>query len=148
MAGFCDPTVGCIGGPALLDYQKQERPPWLWGDLQGLLSGYELPYIEPTPITKMTEFPVGCNMDFRREVFSEVGLFRNNLDRCGDQVLAAGDTEMIGRVHKAGWKVMYLPEAQVRHLVAPERLKKEYIYRIGRGLAKTHILLTADPRPI
>ncbi|MBE7474449.1 MAG: glycosyltransferase family 2 protein [Anaerolineales bacterium] len=147
LKGFCDPSVGCIGGPALLDYQGQERPPWLKGDLQGLLSGYELPYNKPAVISKVAEFPFGCNMAFRKKVFSEVGLFRTNLDRCGDQVLAAGDTEMIGRVHKAGWKVLYLPQAQVRHLVAPERLKKEYIYRIGKGLATTHILLTADPRP-
>lgn len=145
MKGFLDPAVGCVGGPAVLDYQGQERPPWLHADLQGLLSGYMLPYLEPVSVSKIAEFPFGCNMAFRRTVFKDVGLFRIDLDRSGKQVLAAGDTEMISRVHAAGWKVMYLPQAQVHHLVAPERLKKEYIYRIGRGLAGSHILLTASP---
>jgi glycosyltransferase involved in cell wall biosynthesis len=145
--GFVDPIVGCVGGPAILEYQGQERPPWLQADLQGLLSGYELPYGEPTSICKVAEFPFGCNMAFRKKVLNEMGFFRTDLDRSGNQVLAAGDTEMITRVYEAGWKVMYLPQAQVSHLVAPERLQKGYIYRIGKGLAKSHVLLTADPRP-
>jgi glycosyltransferase involved in cell wall biosynthesis len=144
--GFNDPAVGCAGGPAILDYQGQERPSWLKGDLQGLLSGYQLSYHEPTPITKYAEFPFGCNMAFRKKVLVELGSFRTDLDRSGDEVLAAGDTEMCNRVYKDGWKVMYLPEAQVRHIVAPERLKKSYIYRIGRGLAASHVILTSDPR--
>ncbi|MBP1685796.1 MAG: glycosyl transferase family 2 [Deltaproteobacteria bacterium] len=144
--GFLDPAVGCVGGPAILDYQGRERPPWLRADLQGLLSGYALPYVEPTGVSEVSEFPFGCNMAFRRKIIDEVGVFRADLDRLGHQLLAAGDTEMIARVHRAGWKVLYVPEAQVRHLVAPERLKKEYIYQVGLGLARSHVLLTADPR--
>lgn len=147
LSEFRDPTIGCFGGPALLNYQGQERPKWLKGDLQGLLSGYVLPYTKPTLVSKVAEFPFGCNMAFRKEVFNELGFFRTDLDRSGNQVLAAGDTEMIARAHKTGWKVMYLPEAQVSHLVAPERLKKEYIYLIGRGLAQSHVLITEDSRP-
>jgi glycosyltransferase involved in cell wall biosynthesis len=147
LEGVADPTVGCVGGPAMLDYRGQERPPWLLGELQGLLSGYKLPYTEPTSLSSVEEFPFGCNMAFRRGVFADLGPFRTDLDRVGGEVLAAGDTDMIGRVKKAGWKVLYLPNAIVRHLVAPERLKKSHIYRIGRGLAASHVILTSDPRP-
>jgi glycosyltransferase involved in cell wall biosynthesis len=146
LAGFADPAVGCAGGPAIPDYQGRERPPWLQGDLQGLLSGYKLPYTEPTLISSVAEFPFGCNMAFRARLFSDLGRFRTDLDRAGGQVLAAGDTEMIARVHRAGWRVIYLPTATVRHLVAPERLEKPYIYRVGRGLAASHVILTSDPR--
>lgn len=147
LEGFTDPTVGCVGGPAILDYQGQKRPPWLHGDLQGLLSGYRLPYTKPTPVSSVHEFPFGCNMAFRRRLFNDLGPLRTDLGRSGDKVLAAEDTEMIERVHKAGWKVVYLPKATVRHIVAPEQLNKSYIYRIGRGLAASHVILTSDPRP-
>jgi glycosyltransferase involved in cell wall biosynthesis len=147
MEGFVDPSVGCVGGPSILDYQEQERPPWLHGDLQGLLSGYGLPFSEPTQVSAWDQLPLSCNMAFRRILFTEMGLFRADLDRLGGQVLAAGDTEMADRVCKAGWKVMYLPDAVVRHIVAPERLRKSHIYRIGRGLATSHIILTSDSRP-
>lgn len=144
--GFADPTVGCAGGLAILGYQGQARPPWLQGDLQGLLNGYKLPYNEPTAVSSWTEFPYGCNMAFRRSVLADVGLFRLDLGPSGSVRLLGGETELIGRVHNAGWKIMYLPDPMVRHLVAPERLEKSYIYHTGRGLAATHVILTRDPR--
>jgi GT2 family glycosyltransferase len=144
---FNDPKVGCVGGPSIPDFQGQQVPFWLQGDLQGLLSGYRLPYTKPTPISRWDQFPLSCNMAIRRSIFSDLGCFRTDLDRSGGQVLAAGDTEMADRIYRAGWKVIYVPYAPVRHLVPPERLTKEHIYRIGRGLAESHIILTSDPRP-
>jgi GT2 family glycosyltransferase len=83
-------------------------------------------------------------MAIRKKLFDELGYFRVDLDRSGDQALAAGDTEMADRIHKAGWKVIYVPDAPVNHLVPPGRLTKKHMYRIGRGLAKSHIILTSD----
>jgi glycosyltransferase involved in cell wall biosynthesis len=144
--GFADEAVGCVGGPSILDYQGQERPPWLRGDLQGLLSGYTLPYTKPTPVSRWDQLPLSCNMAIRQSLFTDLGFLRTDLDRSGGQVLAAADTEIADRINKAGWKVMYVPDAPVRHLVAPERLDKKHIYRIGQGLAASHIILTSDPR--
>jgi GT2 family glycosyltransferase len=142
-AGFADPGVGCVGGPAILDFQGRERPPWLLGDLQGLLSGYGLLYTEPTAISKIAEYPFLCNMAVRRSVLAEVGSFRPDLGRSGGSLLAGEETELVDRMYKAGWRVMYLPDAKVWHLVAPERLDKQYIYRVGMGLAATHVYLTS-----
>lgn len=145
---FSDPQVGCAGGPSILDYQGHPIPDWLKGDLKVYLSAYGLPYEEPTQVSEWKFFPLSCNLAIRRCLFNSLGYFRTDLDRSGNQVLAAGDTEMIARIHRAGWKVMYVPDAKVNHLVSPNRLKKEHIYRIGRGLAKSHILLTADRNPL
>jgi glycosyltransferase involved in cell wall biosynthesis len=147
LIGFEDPSIGCVGGPSILDYQGQQIPSWLSGDLQAHLSAYGLPYTEPTQVTYWEHFPLSCNMAIRKNVFRDLGRFRVDLDRSGGQVLAAGDTEMASRIHKAGLKVVYLPNATVRHIVPKERLKKSHIYRICRGLAISHILLTTDPRP-
>jgi glycosyltransferase involved in cell wall biosynthesis len=144
LKGFLDPTVGCVGGPSILDFRDLERPKWLHGDLQGLLSGYSLPFDQPTVVTLWEHYPLSCNLAVRRKLFASVGLFRLDLDRSGNQVLAAGDTELVDRVSKAGWKVVYLPDAQVNHIVTPERLKKSHIYRIGYGLASSHIILTSE----
>ena len=144
---FADADVGCAGGPIELDYQGQERPPWFQGSLQGLLSGRKLPYDEPTPLSSITEFPFGCNMAFRRSVFADLGLFRTDLGPSGGRRLVGEETEMIERVHSAGWNIMYLPDASVRHLVPPERLRKSYIYRAGWALAASHVILTRDHRP-
>jgi glucosyl-dolichyl phosphate glucuronosyltransferase len=145
---FSDLTVGCVGGQSIPDFQGQEVPDWLQGDLQGLLSGYTLPFSEPTQLVYWEQFPLSCNMAIRRKLFDELGYFRTDLDRKGNQALAAGDTEMAERIHKAGWKVIYIPDAPVNHLVPPNRLTKAHIYRIGRGLAESHIILTFDRNPL
>ena len=76
LAVFDDPGVGCAGGPSLLDFQGQNIPPWLCGDLQGLLSGYSLPYARPTPVSRWEELPLSCNMAIRRIMFTNLGFFR------------------------------------------------------------------------
>lgn len=144
---FSDPTVGCTGGPSIPDFQGQQIPNWLQGDLQGLLSGYGLPFTEPTQVSRWEHYPLSCNMAIRKRLFDELGNFRTDLDRTGNQALAAGDTEMADRINKAGWKVIYVPDAPVNHLVPPDRLTKAHIYRIGRGLAESHIILTGDRNP-
>lgn len=141
---FSDLRVGCAGGPSYLDYQGQPVPDWLQGDLKVHLSAYGLPYTETTELWRWDHYPYGCNMAIRKSLFEQLGYLRTDLDRSGNQVLAAGDTEMVDRIHKAGWKVMYVPDAPVRHLVTPNRITKEHVYRIGRGLAESHIILTTD----
>jgi glycosyltransferase involved in cell wall biosynthesis len=147
LAAFADPSVGCAGGPMFLDYQGQEPPQYLHGELQGLLGGFALPHQAPVEVSTWTEFPWGGNMAFRRSVFAETGLFRVDLGPAGGRRLTAEETELISRVHKQGWKVLYLPQASVRHLVPPERLQKEHLYYVGTGFAATHVVLTADSRP-
>lgn len=139
---FGEPDVACAGGPIDLDYHGQERPPYLQGDLQGLLGAFELPYDRPTAVSEWTELPWGSNMAFRREVFSEVGLFRTDLGPRGDRRLSAEETEFIDRVRRCGGKVMYVPGARVTHSVPPERLTRAYLYRVGRSLAASHVILT------
>ena len=146
LEAFKDKSIGCIGGPAILDYQGQHIPKWLTGDLQGLLSGYELPYEEPTVINTWDKFPFSCNLAIRKSVLDEVGLFRTDLGRSGGNLFAADETELIARIDRAGWKVLYLPAATVRHIVTPERLERSYIYRVGYGLALTNVYLTSDKK--
>lgn len=144
--GFADPSVGCVGGPAILDFQGRTVPPWLRGDLKGLLSGYGLRYCEPTEITRVAEYPFLCNMAIRKTVLDSVGLLRTDLGPTGNNLVVGEETELTERIRQAGWKVMYLPEARVLHLVSPERLEKPYIYRSSTRLAVTHIYLTWDTR--
>ena len=56
------------------------------------------------------ESVIGASMLIRREALDEVGL----LDE--DYFLFLEETDLCFRLHKAGWKVFYLPQVQVYHL--------------------------------
>jgi GT2 family glycosyltransferase len=71
----------------------------------------------------------GANLAFRRSVFSDVGLFDPALD-VGTLTGGAGDLDMLFRVLKGGWKLVYEPAALVRH-------------RHRRSIEKLHAQLVA-----
>jgi GT2 family glycosyltransferase len=148
MEQFDDPSVGVAGGPSILDFQGRAVPPWLKGDLKGLISGYGLPFTTPTQVTRWEQFPLSCNMGIRKKALNEVASFRGDLGRIGHVKLTGGETDLTNRIHKAGWKIMYVPGAKVMHLVSPERLEKSYIYKIGYGHAASHIILTSSAKPL
>lgn len=144
---FSDQSVGLAGGPSYPDYQGLEPPLFFQGDLQSLLGVFTLPYARPTPVTTVPEFPFGCNLAIRRSVFDKLKPFRVDLGRSGGRALAGGETELVDRIRRAGWRVMYVPGAAVRHTQPASRLTKAHVYRIAGGLAASHVILTADPRP-
>ncbi|MEN3340163.1 MAG: hypothetical protein V7647_3839 [Acidobacteriota bacterium] len=65
-------------------------------------------------------FGTGANMAFRREFFSEAGLFDPALD-VGTPTNGGGDLDMFFRVLKSGRALLYEPAAIVRH-----RHRREY----------------------
>lgn len=145
--GFSDPAVGAVGGPLIPDYLGQERPPWLHGDLQGLVGGHTFPFNKPTMLMTRYGSPSGGNMAFRRRVFDSVGLFRSDLDPSGSVRLLGGETELFKRIELAGWRILYIPDAVVNHFVPPHKLNKSYLYEEGRRRAATHIIMTMDGHP-
>lgn len=147
LTGFADARVGCVGGPEIPEYGGQERPPWLQGELQGLIGGYWLPYDSPTPVHRTETYPWGGNVAIRKSVFDQVGPFRIDLDPAGTIRILGGETELISRINRSGWKVMYVPSAAVYHTVPPRKLSKAYLFQEARRLAATHVIMTMDNHP-
>lgn len=61
-----------------------------------------------------SSFGVGANMAFRKEVFTEIGLFDEQLG-VGTSVAGAGDVEMFHRLVATGHTLVYEPRAIVWH---------------------------------
>jgi GT2 family glycosyltransferase len=66
------------------------------------------------------QFGTGANMAYRRSVFEEIGYFDPALD-VGTPTNGGGDLEMFLRVIKAGYTLVYEPQAMIRH-----RHRREY----------------------
>ena len=69
----------------------------------------------------LTEHPVGANTAFRKSVFSEVGLFREDLGRVATSLLSTEEAEMVIRLSKRGYKIGYVPGAEIHHRIPEHR---------------------------
>jgi len=104
---FRDKEIGCVGG-SVFRYEEN------------FLSRYAdesvLPVLRRFKRRKVLEdvkppmnFPAGCNMAFRRDVFKTVGEFDEEIHHGFDE------DEFVERICKAGYKLVLDPEAIVRH---------------------------------
>jgi glycosyltransferase involved in cell wall biosynthesis len=74
-------------------------------------------------------WPLGVNVAYRRDVFERVGLFDNRLGRKIGTLRNQAQREWHLRARAAGARGFYLPEMVVHHLVARDRLEKQYFRR-------------------
>jgi glycosyltransferase involved in cell wall biosynthesis len=117
-----------VGGKSIPAWDGLTKPEWLISDGPyrsgpGFLLGFDLGE-DPTP-TKVP--PRGLNMAFRKSAFDKYGLFRTDLGVVGSKRMLGEDTEFGTRLIKAGERVVYAPDAVVRHPIDPRRLTKSYV---------------------
>jgi cellulose synthase/poly-beta-1,6-N-acetylglucosamine synthase-like glycosyltransferase len=111
---FDDPTVGAVGGklivPQVTASQSSDRL------RVGQLTRFGCPtgnHHAADGAPREVQWLRGANMSFRRDLCR----FDESLRGAGAQV--ANDSEASLRVHAAGWRVIYAPDAAVFHNAAP-----------------------------
>ncbi|RLA92717.1 MAG: hypothetical protein DRG83_22075, partial [Deltaproteobacteria bacterium] len=134
------PDAWAVGGKVLPIWDGK-RPKWIRDSMLRSLSIVDWG-AECRPL-KWPERIIGTNCSFRRRVFSEVGLFTENLGRRGTLLLGNEDTEMQERIHRLGKLVFYTPHAIVYHHVPHERMTKKYFYCRAYGTGKSHAILAS-----
>lgn len=125
---------------------ESERPPWfiqeepLRSCQLGVLA-YDLgdqPFVLQPGLGPA---PVGANMAYRRAAFERYGLLREDMGP-PPQLFPGADTEFSYRLRRHGERIVYVPDAIVRHPVDVRRLQRRYAlewaYLIGRGRVRWH----------
>lgn len=133
-----DPDAWIVGGKVRPIWDG-ERPEWLKDDMLRSLS-----IVEWGDVMRPLVWPervIGTNMSFKKQVFSEEGLFATDLGRRGSLLLGNEDTEIQERVHERGKKVIYTPYAVVHHHVPRERMTWRYFWTRGYGNARSAVIL-------
>ena len=120
-------------------------PPWFVGSgpfnmlRGGVVVGHDLGD-EPLEYREGMMTPVGANMAFRREAFARHGLFRTDLGKTGKKAFFGEDAEFCGRLLRAGEKLLYLPQAVIRHPVDREKMTRRHFavsfFNIGRSIGR------------
>ena len=123
LAGYDSPHVACVGGK-ILGQWTVEPPDWIRPYGPGWLSLLDL----GDEVQKLDyEGIYGCNFSIRKSVLFEVGGF--NPESFGAIWLGDGETGLLRKVLRAGYKIVYTPHAVVWHVIPPERMTLRYLKR-------------------
>lgn len=134
---FGDPQVLGVGGGVVPDWLGSGRPPWFPGEFDWVIG---TSYIGMPKTVAPIRNVWGGNTAIRRSVFLSVGGFRSGFGKLA-QVSRPEDTDLCLRVKQAyPWGVwLYDPDAEVSHLVPPQRRTRKFFVRRcwqeGRGKA-------------
>ena len=150
LAPYQDPAVQAVGGAATPIWPV-DRPITLpAGTARG-----ELDWVvgctyrgQPEVIGDVRNL-MGCNMSFRRAVFTAVGGFTEDMGRVGTVPVGCEETELCIRLrhHDPSARIVFEPRALVRHRVSADRVTWSYLRRRswGEGISKAAVSRLVGP---
>ncbi len=122
--GFRNLRVLGVGGASQPVWAKK-KPAWLPEEFYWVVGcSYKGTPQSTAPVRNL----IGCNMAFRREVFDEIGGFRNGIGRIGTNPVGCEETEVCIRAGQH-WKesiFLFEPSALVLHRVSEGRTRFQY----------------------
>lgn len=135
-----DPAALGVGGTILPAWQEGQ-PAWFPDEFLWVVGCTYRGY--PTARARVRN-PIGCNMSFRREVFEQVGGFRQGVGRGRGLPLGCEETELCARAaHQLppGY-FLHQPDAIVDHVVPPQRGRLRYylIRSLSEGISKAYVV--------
>ncbi len=131
--GQTHPQVGAYGSRILGKFEV--CPPENFERIAPLLAltdrGSEARYYEP----HKKLLPPGAGLVVRRDAWLQQVPSRLVLvGRVGGQMLASEEFEALLHIQNAGWQIWYNPKMVIDHCIPRQRLEKEYLIRLCRGI--------------
>ena len=148
VSNYTNPNILAVGGK-LVPFWGKDRPWWFPEELDWIVGCTYKGH--PQNKTKVRNL-IGCNMSFRREVFTRIGYFKQTIGRVGKVPLAGEEMEYCVRLLAAfpQGKILFDPKAIVYHKVDKQRESFKYILKrsYGEGVSKSIINKSTDKRKI
>lgn len=130
------PDIAEVGGPIYLRYLGK-IPAWENPYINSLLGYFHpasLPYLMDK---KNRKYPRGSNMTFRTNIFNTCGNFNIALGRVKRLLMGGEEKDIAFRILDANYKIAYIPEAVVYHLVPENRTTFQFIREQALGTGKS-----------
>ena len=119
--------VGAAGGPIRVKW-TMAKPAWFFPEFDRWVYS-DLDYGPGRVRLNPSQLLFASNLAVKRSTLEKIGLFSTGLGRRGKTMLSYEEVEMQVRIHRAGFQVIYQPEAIVHHLALPERNTIAYMRR-------------------
>lgn len=125
--GYDDRTVVSVGG-SVEPIWESSRPTWFPEELDWIVGcSYDGLPEKKTTIRN----PIGCNMSFKREVFSKIGFFEKTVGRKAANLVSGEETDLSIRILQElpESRIVYVPSARVLHRVPRKRSRFTYVIK-------------------
>lgn len=147
-----DRTLGAAGGKSIARYETLP-PPWFDGlgiDLACRDLGETAQYASWEGIDRAQRSypvcaPIGAGLVIRRAVFQAYAAAvadsagRLALGRRGADLASGEDNDMVMTVLEQGWRVAYLPELRLEHVIPAGRLARDYLANYAYSSTRTWV---------
>jgi glucosyl-dolichyl phosphate glucuronosyltransferase len=135
-----NPNAAGVGGKIIPEY-VDGKPAWMNHFMEGLVS--KVDNGEEIFEYNGSKFPIGCNMTYKKSVLLEIGMFDPDLGRKGNSGEASEEKDVFFKIYNKGYKVYYLPNIPVKHIIESLRLEYPYIQKISAGIGRSERLRVA-----
>lgn len=133
---FFETTISAMAlGGRIFPKYEMSCPSWIPEQLTPLFSIINLG--ESDMKFSRNKYPIGANMAFRKQVFSECGLFNVNLGRTGKNLLGGEEKDIFAKMTARNMEIWYSPNPWVYHIIPPSRTTKEFILKQAIGVGQS-----------
>jgi glycosyltransferase involved in cell wall biosynthesis len=147
-----DRTLGAAGGKSIARYEAPP-PPWFAEvniDLACRDLGESPQYASWKGVERAQRFypvcaPIGAGLVIRRDIFAAYASAaaesagRLGLGRRGADLASGEDNDIVMVVLEQGWRIAYLPELRLEHVIPAARLTREYLAAYAYSTTRTWI---------
>ena len=140
--------VGAFGGNIVGEFEAE---PESWAEkvlpFLGIISVQHEEWTLNSGTKALSSVPRGAGMVIRRKIATYYGEMsandplRHGLDRKGDSLASAGDSDLALCACVLGFAVGRFPQLQMTHLISARRLKQDYLLRLAEEMASSLAVL-------
>ncbi|MHA1600771.1 MAG: glycosyltransferase [Alphaproteobacteria bacterium] len=135
------PNAAAAGGPIEPEFEVP-RPVWLGPDVEGYYSILDL---GPDPrVFPRNRLPFGANLALRKSSLGKLR-FSEQLGRKGANLASGEEFALLAELRSQGREIYYTPAMHVRHFIAKERLRIEWLMARSRSGGHSLALAAAGP---
>jgi glycosyltransferase involved in cell wall biosynthesis len=129
-----NPSVQGFGGRIIPKYIPAE-PKWMSYYVSSLVGNFN--YSDEVTEFKFNRYPLESNMIVTKKAFDEVGGFNPELPGVMGNLRIGGEgKDFFYRMKLKGYRIFYVPNIIVYHVVETRKLTKEYLFRIASGIGR------------
>jgi glycosyltransferase involved in cell wall biosynthesis len=120
--------LACIGGPIRARWPAGGPPSWMSGPLLPALTLLDLgPVAQDLDPAVTTVY--GANISFRVSALRRIGGFDPGFGHSGSRIFFSEEDEAQRALARLGYRVRYVPDAAVEHVIPPARLTRTSFVR-------------------